>query len=53
MKKVRCVELFWGLSVRRLNNGEQNAEDYTEMHGPLGAHFLVFVPFKGNQAAAC
>jgi hypothetical protein len=30
------------LSVRRLNGDKQNAEEYTEMHVPLGAHFPVF-----------
>ena len=42
-----------GLSVRRLNGDEQNAEDYTEMHVPLGAHFPVFVEFEGYQEASC
>jgi len=27
---------------------EQNAEDYVEMHVPLGAHFPVFVQFEGD-----
>jgi hypothetical protein len=32
---------------------EQNTEDYAEMHLPLGAHFPVFVQFKGDQEASC
>jgi hypothetical protein len=32
-----------------LNGDEQNAEDYAEMHVPLGAHFPVFVQFEGDQ----
>ena len=32
---------------------EQNAEDYTEMHVPLGAHFPLFVQFEGDQEASC
>ena len=32
-----------GISVRRLNGDEQKAEEYTEMHVPIGAHFPVFV----------
>jgi hypothetical protein len=26
---------------------------YAQMHVPLGAHFLVFVQFEGDQEAAC
>jgi len=44
---------FYGLSVMRLSGDEQNAEDYAEMHVPLGAHFLVFVQFEGDQEAFC
>jgi len=29
-----------------LNGDEQNAEDYTEMHVPLAAHFPVFIQFR-------
>ena len=37
-----------------MNGDEQNAEDYAEMHVPLGAHFPVFVPqFEGDQEASC
>ena len=42
-----------GLSVRRLNGDEQNAEDYAEMHVPLGAHFPVFVQLEGDQESSC
>jgi len=42
-----------GLSVRRLNGDEQNAEDYAEMHVPLGAHFPEFVQFEGDQETSC
>jgi hypothetical protein len=42
-----------GLSVRRLNGDEQNAEDYAEMYVPLGAHFPVFVQFEVDQEASC
>ena len=41
-----------GLSVRRLNGDEQNAEDNAEMHVPLGAHSPVFVQFKVDQEAS-
>jgi hypothetical protein len=30
-----------------------NAEDYAEIHVPLGAHFPVFVQFEGDQEASC
>jgi len=36
-----------------MNGDEQNAEDYAEMHVPLGAHFPVFVQFGGGQEASC
>jgi len=42
-----------GLRVRRLNGDEQNAEDYAEMHVPLGAHFPVFVQLEGDQESSC
>ena len=42
-----------GLSIRRLNGDEQNAEDYSKMHVPFGAHFPVFVQFEGEQEASC
>jgi len=29
------------------------AEDYIEMHVPLGAHFPVFVQFESDQEASC
>ena len=29
------------------------AEDYAEMHVPLGAHFPVFVQFEGDHEASC
>jgi hypothetical protein len=35
-----------------LNGDEQNAEVYAEIHVPLGAHFLVFVQFEGDQDAS-
>jgi hypothetical protein len=41
------------LSVRRSNGDEQNAEDYAEMHVPLGAHFPVFVRFEGDRQVSC
>ena len=42
---------FWkyqGLSLRRLNGKEQNAEDYAEMHVPCGPHFPVFLQILGR-----
>jgi hypothetical protein len=41
------------LSVRRLIGDQQNAEDYAKMHMALGAHFPVFVQFKGEQESSC
>jgi len=32
---------------------EQNAEDYAEMHVPLGAHFPAFVQFEGDKEVSC
>jgi hypothetical protein len=54
---LKIERLLWkrfkGLSVRRLNGDEQNAEDYAEMHVTLGARFPVFVQFEGDQKASC
>jgi hypothetical protein len=32
-----------------LNGDEQNAEDYAEVHVPLGAHFPVFVQVRATR----
>ena len=53
MEKHYVFKLSYGLSLRRSNGEEQNAEDYAEMHVPLGAHFPVFVQFEGDQEASC
>jgi len=36
-----------------MNCDKQNAEDYTEMHVPLAAHFPVFIQIEGDQEASC
>ena len=53
VEKHYVFKLSYGLSVRRLNGEEQNAEDYAEMHVPLGSHFPVFAQFEGDQEASC
>ena len=40
-------------NITQVSCDEQNAKDYDEMHVPLGAHFPVFVQFRGDQEASC
>ena len=40
-------------NITQVSCDEQKAEDYAEMHVPLGAHFPVFVQFEGDQEASC
>ena len=53
MEKHYVSKSLFEDNITQVSCDEQNAEDYVEMHVPLGAHFPVFVQFEGDQEASC
>ena len=53
MEKHYVFKSLFEDNVTQVSCDKQNAEDYVEMHVSLGAHFPVFVQFKGDQEASC
>jgi len=48
MEKHYVFKSLFEDNITQVNGDEQKAEDYAEMHVPLGAHFPVFVQFRGR-----
>jgi len=53
MEKHYVFKSLFEDNITQVHGDEQNAEDYAEMHVPLGAYFPVFVQFEGDQEASC
>ena len=53
MEKLYVFKSLFEDNITQVNGDEQKAEDYAEMHVPLGAQFPVFVQFEGDQEASC
>jgi len=53
MEKHYVFKSLFEDNVTQVSCDEHNAEDYAEMHVPLGAHFPVLVQFEGDQEASC
>jgi hypothetical protein len=53
MEKYYDVKSLFEDNITQVSSIGDEAEDYAEMHVPLGAHFPVFVQFEGDQEASC
>ena len=53
MEKHYVFKSLFEVNVTEVSSIGGKAEDYAEMHVPLGAYFPVFVQFEGDQEASC
>ena len=53
MEKHYVFKSLFVDNITQVSSIGGKAKDYAEMHVPLGAHFLVFVQFEGDQEASC